>query len=150
MATRRAPWFWIETGLPRRWFVADFILFIGWVAVIGVAVFLTPDVSGRGTHTQLGLPACAFLTTTGRPCPSCGLTTAFTNLVHGDLASATAAHPLGPPLFLYAAVAALYLGSKFMFRYRIQTHRRVVLWPSLAALAVFLAYGFVRWMSGGG
>ena len=34
-----------------------------------------------GTHQQLGLPPCNFVTLTGYPCPACGMTTSFALLV---------------------------------------------------------------------
>lgn len=67
-------------------------------AVLGAVVFavaagLNPyDEEGRprshGTHRQLGLPACAMRTVTGIGCPSCGMTTTFSLLMHGDHAAA--------------------------------------------------------------
>ena len=53
-----------------------------------------------GTHTQLGLPPCGFLSLTSLPCPACGLTTAFAHLARLELTSAVRAHPLGVPLFI--------------------------------------------------
>jgi len=63
-------------------------------AAIGLAVFLVAalldpyDDTGRprshGTHHQLGLPACAIKSLTGVGCPSCGMTTTFALLAHGD------------------------------------------------------------------
>lgn len=80
---------------------------IGWfvlaalpLAVIITARFLTPDPSGHGTHTQLGLPPCGFLVLTGCPCPGCGLTTAFAHMAHLNPFGAARANPFGIPLFL--------------------------------------------------
>ena len=63
-------------------------------AVIGVSVFLLAailnpyDDAGRprshGTHRQLGLPACTLKSLTGVGCPSCGMTTTFSLLMHGN------------------------------------------------------------------
>jgi hypothetical protein len=79
---------------------------IGWAAlaaascaVLLIARALTPAASGVGTHTQLGLPPCGFLLLFQRPCPACGLTTAFAHLAHGSLHASLVAHPLGLPLF---------------------------------------------------
>ncbi|MFM7108780.1 MAG: DUF2752 domain-containing protein [Planctomycetaceae bacterium] len=63
------------------------------VAVLCVAAILDPyDAAGRprthGTHRQLGLPACTLKSLTGVGCPSCGMTTAFALLAHGDPAAA--------------------------------------------------------------
>lgn len=59
------------------------------MAVFLVAAILDPyDDAGRprshGTHRQLGLPACTLKTLTGVGCPSCGMTTTFSLLMHGD------------------------------------------------------------------
>lgn len=67
----------------------------GLVAVLVTASRLDPDPSGHGTHTQLGLPPCAFRARTGRPCPSCGMTTAFAWAVRGRLDRAIVANPAG-------------------------------------------------------
>ncbi|MGE3821953.1 MAG: DUF2752 domain-containing protein, partial [Isosphaeraceae bacterium] len=47
------------------------------VVAFAVASWLEPDPSGFGTHRQLGLPPCHFAWVTGKPCPTCGMTTAF-------------------------------------------------------------------------
>jgi hypothetical protein len=71
----------------------------GAVSVLAVARLLSPDPRGFGTHLQLGLPACGFLTLTGLPCPACGLTTCFAHLVRGQLALALRANAFGVVLF---------------------------------------------------
>jgi hypothetical protein len=38
-----------------------------------------------GAHQQLGLPPCGFAVMTGLPCPTCGMTTAFVYVMHGQL-----------------------------------------------------------------
>ena len=65
------------------------------IAVLLVAHRLKPDPRGFGTHTQLGLPPCAFMASTGRPCPTCGMTTSFAWFARGDLASSWRANPAG-------------------------------------------------------
>ena len=72
----------------------------GGIFVLAVAVMLEPDARGYGTHTQLGLPPCGFLSFTGSACPGCGLTTAFAHAVRGDWFLAAAANPLGLALFV--------------------------------------------------
>lgn len=76
-------------------------------AVLGLARVLPPAAAGYGTHVALGLPPCGFLSSTGLPCPTCGLTTAFALLSRGEVRAALRVHPLGVPL--YAAVVALLL-----------------------------------------
>lgn len=47
------------------------------------------------THTQLGMPPCNFVSLTGKPCPSCGMTTSFALLVRGDVANSLRANWVG-------------------------------------------------------
>lgn len=68
---------------------------LGLAGVFGVARRLEPDPRGSGTHTQLGLAPCLFARVTGRPCPSCGMTTAFAWFVRGRLARAWSCNPAG-------------------------------------------------------
>lgn len=70
--------------------------------VVGAA--LTPDPAGHGTHQQLGLPACGWVVAYGRPCPTCGMTTAFTHAASGRLDRAFMTQPAGALLAVLAAV----------------------------------------------
>lgn len=49
------------------------------------AARLDADPRGFGTHEQLGLYPCSIMTLCGFRCPACGMTTAWTLLLHGDL-----------------------------------------------------------------
>lgn len=80
-------------------------LALGCTALLAIAAVLEPDPRGLGTHQQLGLPPCGFLTLTGLPCPGCGLTTAFAHGIRGDFAAAVTANPLGLLLFLGSCLA---------------------------------------------
>ncbi|MDG2291926.1 MAG: DUF2752 domain-containing protein, partial [Phycisphaerales bacterium] len=77
--------------------------------VLAIAVVLTPDASGAGTHKQLGLPACNWISTVGMPCPTCGYTTSFTHAAHGDFVGAFVNQPFGAVLAIGTAV--VFLGS---------------------------------------
>ena len=105
-------------------------LAVGGVAVLVAASLLEPDARGYGTHTQLGLPPCGFLTLTGLPCPGCGLTTAFAHGVRGDWWLAGASNPLGLALFLLVvgaipvSILALCRGWTFtLVSERLSLHR---------------------------
>lgn len=65
------------------------------VGILVVASKLEPDPRGFGTHMQLGLGRCAFLTVTGRLCPTCGMTTSFAWLTRGKITLSWRANPAG-------------------------------------------------------
>ncbi len=80
------------------------------VAIAAAAVLLTaarlhPDGHGLGTHRQFGLPPCGFVTLTGLPCPTCGMTTAFACTVHGHWLAALHAQVAGFVLAVGTALA---------------------------------------------
>lgn len=68
---------------------------LGLVGVFAVARRLEPDPRGFGTHTQLGLNPCLFARVTGRPCPTCGMTTSFAWFARGRLDRSWRANPAG-------------------------------------------------------
>jgi hypothetical protein len=80
-------------GKTTRVLLAFFAL--GLSSMLVVARGLEPDPRGFGTHTQLGLWPCAFKETTGRPCPTCGMTTSFAWFVRGKLDRSWWANPAG-------------------------------------------------------
>lgn len=66
----------------------------------------TPKTSA--THTQLGMPPCNFVTLTGKPCPSCGMTTSFALLVRGDVANSMRANWVGSIMCVLWALALVW------------------------------------------
>ena len=86
-----------------------------------VARTLTPDERGHGSHEQLGLPPCTFHLIFQRPCPACGMTTAWAWLLRGNVERALAANAGGAllamlslaavPWLLAAAVRGRWLGG---------------------------------------
>tara|TARA_B100001750_G_C15290764_1_gene487184 strand:+ start:225 stop:683 length:459 start_codon:yes stop_codon:yes gene_type:complete len=65
------------------------------LAVWLMAWWLDPDMRGYGTHEQLGFPPCSFLQLTGYPCPSCGMTTAFSYLAKVQVLQSFQVNPGG-------------------------------------------------------
>ena len=88
----------------------NILLFIGATIVLVTAVLLEPDPNGVGTHQQLGLPPCVFLSLLGIPCPLCGMTTSFALMADGDLVGAFQNQPFAAVLFLLTAVSAIVSG----------------------------------------
>jgi len=70
------------------------------------AYTLKPDPRGFGTHEQLGLPACDFRAWAGVLCPTCGMTTCFSNFVRGRFIQAAQANFAG---LMLAVVCALLI-----------------------------------------
>ncbi len=96
-------------GLSRRDRALYGLLWAGLLAVLATAAMLRPDPSGLGTHTHLHLPPCGFYLALGKPCPSCGMTTAFAWMMHGQPVRAFEAQPAGVAVFLSALALWLYL-----------------------------------------
>ncbi|QDU81704.1 hypothetical protein Pla110_34490 [Polystyrenella longa] len=71
-----------------------------------MAIYLAPHPSGSGTHQQLGLPPCTMKVVMGIPCPSCGMTTSFSNFVRGNFVAAYSANPAG---LLLATICVLII-----------------------------------------
>jgi len=129
-----------------RWSHA--LLLMGVLVMFAIAWYLTPNPQGHGTHQQLGLPPCMIYYLTGRPCPSCGLTTSVSAIVHGQLRLAWRANPIG---FLIVAIA---LGVALNSLYALLRGRSLRLdfdWVNrilLVLLSVWLIHGVVRFLLG--
>jgi hypothetical protein len=134
---------------------------VGWVRLIllGMAlglvvVFLTAwqivPYAEDGTplrmssHQQLGLPPCTFSEVTGIPCPSCGMTTSFSLLVHGDIVNSARANWVGTLLAVFClllvpwAIVSVVFGRAVFLR---SLEQAVV-----AVIMVLLVLMFARWI----
>ena len=69
---------------------------------------VAPDARGHGTHEQLGMAACEWPRVYDMPCPTCGCTTAATQVVHGDLVGAFVTQPFGAALALLGLLAGVH------------------------------------------
>jgi hypothetical protein len=96
-----------------------------------------------GTHRQLGLPECNFLRLTGRPCPSCGMTTSFALLVHGDWIASLRANAVGTLLGLFL-LAMIPWGAVAAVRGRWLWIRSLEPWL-LRVVIVFCGLALLRW-----
>ena len=97
-----------------EWFlkprVVGLFLFLPTVTILLLAISLTPDPSGMGTHHQLGLNPCSFWLLFSIPCPMCGMTTTFAHLAHFQVVEALLTQPFGVVLFALMLVL-LVLGG---------------------------------------
>lgn len=106
--------------------------------LLATAWRLTPDPRGYGTHEQLGMVPCWFIARTGWPCPACGMTTAWSHALRGDVPAALAANAGGATTCLFAIVAALWaIGSAMAGRLLAGSiGLSAVLWIGAACLAI--------------
>jgi hypothetical protein len=131
----------VRLGGPAR--RGAVLLALALAAPLLIATGLEPDPRGYGTHTQLGLPPCHFAWVTGRPCPSCGMTTAFTWFVRGALGRSWRANPAGcllagatvgvVPWLLAAAAVGRPFGARSLER------------PLVGLAAAVVVVGLVSW-----
>lgn len=77
--------------------------------LLATAASLAPSRSGYGTHTQLGMGECFVVSQWGVRCPSCGMTTAWARLLHGDVVGAVTANAGGALLCVVAILAVPWL-----------------------------------------
>jgi hypothetical protein len=113
-------------------------------SVLGVALWLKPSASGYGTHTQLGLPPCAFLLITHLPCPSCGLTTCFAYAIRFQFWKAFLANPFG--LLAFFATVSLIPTSIILLWRRISFRRITEGAHFTKAVYVATACYFTSWI----
>jgi hypothetical protein len=141
---------WRRPPARITWFTrAVLVLMAGaFATVLGVAMSLRPyqddgTPKTMATHTQLGLPECNFVVWTGKPCPSCGMTTSFAHLVHGNLVSSVRANWVGTMLAAYWAVLIPWaLVSSWRGRlWRVRNGEAVV----TASIGVFTVLMLLRW-----
>lgn len=128
----------------RRQLRSQLIWFASWCVITAIAIYLNPDPHLHGTHRQLGLPACPSVQVFDRPCPGCGLTTAFALMVRGQIIQAFQCNAFGPVLYLAFTGSGLACGWFWFKKVRFDTNTRPMNW-ALGTLTVGLAlYGILR------
>jgi hypothetical protein len=111
------------------------IVFIGCAALLVRAATLTPDPQGLGTHRQMGLPSCSWIAAGDGPCPTCGMTTAFSLAAHGRLVDSFLTQPAAALLALLVAMTAWVSGYTMMTGCPAVRRLRVLIRPATFALA---------------
>jgi hypothetical protein len=134
-------------ALPRLGALA---LALACLGVLLAAAWVAPDPAGHGTHERLGLPPCAWEQSFGKPCMTCGMTTAFAHAAHGQLLDSARVQPMGLVLAVLTASIAWGAGHVALTgstlgaaAQRMLTTR--LLWASLGLLLAAWAYKFVTW-----
>ncbi len=129
------------------------LLFLGLsIWLIATAISVAPDARGHGTHESLGMEPCPYLKSTGHPCPSCGMTTAFSHTVRFEFSEAFRSNPAGFLLALFTLAAPLWFLHSLVpgqpaFRF---LHRRggQVLVAAILILALSWWYILATWPGG--
>jgi hypothetical protein len=118
------------------------------IVVFTLACLISPyDEEGRplkmGAHQRLGMPPCEFVVMFKKPCPSCGLTTSFSLLMHGDILGSLRANVVGTGMALFALMLIPWsLLIAFRGRYLwVQSIERAGLWSAGILLGLLL----IRW-----
>ncbi len=116
------------------------------IGLLAVAIYLQPDPRGYGTHEQLFLLPCGFYKVTRLPCPTCGMTTAYANMVRFRVGPALRAQPFGALLCVLSTLgglAALFcLASGIPVVHRIEAMR--MRWPMTGLAIAFFASWFSK------
>ncbi|HYV38805.1 MAG TPA: DUF2752 domain-containing protein [Gemmataceae bacterium] len=145
---------WVEPGL-RPWLRTLLVLIaVALITVFSVAIWLNPygangEAQRAETHMQLGLPECTFKTLTGKPCPSCGMTTSFALFVRGDVWNSLQANCIGTLLASFCLVMIPYtLVSAWRGRFLLLMSLDWLLPRFIVVFAVLMLvrWGLVLWL----
>lgn len=127
---------------------AAILVLLAGLSCFYVAARLTPSAAGHGTHRELGYPACLMPVLANRPCPTCGMTTAFAYAVRGQLFRAFHAQPAGLALALaifagcLGCVRVILTGQYSFMKLRIRPG-----WLAVWILAVVLLGWIYKWVT---
>lgn len=140
----------LRAPLGERLLAAVFAL--GSLGVLALAAWLDPSARGHGTHTQIGLPPCAWAIWFDKPCPTCGMTTAFSHAGEGRWIAAFLTQPAGAVMGLLTAAGFWLAGHAALTGSRIGSAASSLLRPRVATLMVvgFIAawgYKILTWNS---
>ena len=118
-----------------------FIAFWGFCTtglILGLAIYLSPNPKGFGTHQQLGLQQCGFITFWGIPCMMCGMTTSFAHYAHFEIAKGFVNQPFSLVLFL----GTLQIFIVSCVELISPSNRLDVMWDKLTQMRVPISVGF--------
>ena len=120
------------------------------VVIVWLLAGVSPDDRGHGTHEQLGMEPCGWAAELGKPCPTCGVTTSATHLIHLQPIRAFVIQPFGAALALLGLILAglaldsLIRGRSLSARIRRAPYGRIVVGMVLLFFASW-GYLWVTW-----
>jgi len=120
------------------------LIVIAVVLLIGLGLYLKPDPLGHGTHQQLGLPPCSISFFTGRPCPSCGLTTSVSAWLHGNWRLGWRANPFGIVVLLGAIALGINSLLVLLIGRGVRIHPLLLNWGLILLILAWLIHGILR------
>ena len=135
------------TQSPIKPFLDRSVALIILACAVGFVIFLAqvqPDPRGHGTHEQFGMEPCGWVVQYSKPCPTCGVTTAGSHLVRGQVWQAVKTQPFGTGLGLFGlwlgAVAAWCLlrgrsYADFLFQLPVP---RILIWGAVLLLGSWI------------
>jgi len=136
----------IPHGQPLR--RVERVALVVWAILLtagfAMASSLEPDTRGFGTHQRLGLPPCTFRSLAGISCPSCGMTTSFSNFVRGNFVASASANATGLVLAVCCAIQIPWAIASACTGRAIGIHRPEVATATL--LAVLAALCLTEWI----
>jgi hypothetical protein len=113
------------------------------IGLLLVARYLEPNREGVGTHQQLGLPPCTFMTIFRRPCPSCGMTTAWSHLMRANFQASLLTNAGGACLAVMAGLIGIWAVVVAAFGRLFWVPRNDI---SVAVAVVLLTITLVDWV----
>jgi hypothetical protein len=130
-----------ELGFPERFGFA--VLALGCAVVLGIAAWIKPSADGLGSHTELGLPSCAWVERFHLPCPSCGFTTSFAHFARGNLVASFYVQPMGCVLAILTT--ATFWVSLYIALTGRPALRLLRLLPTGYLLMALMFFGLAAW-----
>ncbi len=132
------------TPVDRAARLGHALVVLGVLTLIGLGLYLKPNPSGHGTHQQLHLPPCSVYFLTGRPCPSCGLTTSVSAWLHGDWQLGWRANPFGIVVLMGALALGINSLMVLLFRRGVRIHPLLLNWGLIILILAWLVHGILR------
>jgi hypothetical protein len=123
--------------------IGSLVISMAALAVLITATLLPPARAGVGTHQRMGFPACAWMATTGLPCPTCGMTTSFSHFVRGNWVASVYVQPMGFVLALLTGIA--FWGGLYIALTARPIQRQLQRLPMVWLIGAFMAIGIAAW-----